>query len=104
MIKTERTLIIGRSGSGKTFLMLSLLKDKNPEDVYIICKTNNQYPSKYHNQSSEMLLLEDYGNKTIVSDDMLGSKEMKVFDALFTRGRHQNLDIHYISQSRYKLP
>ena len=37
MIKTERTLINGRSGCGKTFLMLSLLKDKNPENVYIIC-------------------------------------------------------------------
>ena len=45
MIKTERTLIIGISGCGKTFLMLSLLKDKNPENVYIICKTDNQYPS-----------------------------------------------------------
>ena len=55
MIKTERTLIISRSGCGKTFLMLSLLKDKNPGDVYIVCKTNNQYPSKYHNQSSEIL-------------------------------------------------
>ena len=44
LIKTEKTLIIGRSGCGKTLLMLSLLKDKNPDDVYIICKTDNQYP------------------------------------------------------------
>ena len=80
MIKTERTLIIGRSGCGKTFLMLSLLKDKNPDDVYIICKTDNQYPSNFHNQSREILPLEDYGNKTIVFDDI------------------------YISQSWYELP
>ena len=59
MIKTKRTLIIGRSGCGKTVLMLSLLRDKNPDDFYIICKTANQYPSKYHNQSSEILSLED---------------------------------------------
>ena len=104
MIETERTLIIGRSGSGKTFPMLSLLKDKNPDDVYIFCKTDNQYPSKYHNQSKELLPLEDYGNKTIVFDDMLGSKEAKDIDALFTRGRHQNLDNNYISQSWYELP
>ena len=104
MIKTERTLIIGRSGCGKTFLMLSLLKDKNPDDVYIICKTENQYPSNFHNQSCEILPLEDYENKTIVFDDMLGSKEAEDIDAFFTRGRHQNLDIYYISQSWYQLP
>ena len=40
VIKTERSLIIGRSGCGKTFLMLSLLKDQNPDVVYIICKTD----------------------------------------------------------------
>ena len=54
MIETERTLIISRSGCGKTFLMLSLIEDKNPEDVFIICKTDNQYPSKNLNKSSEM--------------------------------------------------
>ena len=81
MIKIDRTPIIGRSGCGKTFLMLSLLKDKNPDDVYIICKTDNQYPSNYLNQSREILPLEDYGNKTIVFDDMLGSKEAKDIDA-----------------------
>ena len=81
IIKTERTLIFSRSGCGKTFLMLSLLEEKNPDDVYIICKTENQYPSKFHNQSREILPLEDYGNKTIVFDDMLGSKEAKDIDA-----------------------
>ena len=37
MIKTEKTLIIGRFGCGKNFSMLSLLKDKNPDDVYVLC-------------------------------------------------------------------
>ena len=31
MIKTERKLIFGRSGCGKTFSIISLLKDKNPD-------------------------------------------------------------------------
>ena len=80
MIKTERTLIIGRSGCGKTFLMLSLSKDKNPDDDYTICQTDNQYPSKYHNQSKEILPLEDFGNKIIDFDNTLGSKEAKDID------------------------
>ena len=71
MTKTEKSHIIGRSGCGKTFLMLSLLKDTNPDDVYIICEKDNQYPSKYQNQSSEILPSEDYANRTIVFDDML---------------------------------
>ena len=74
MIKIERTLIIGRSGCGTTFLMLCLYKDKNPDDVYKIGKTDNQYPLKFQNQSREILPLEDYGNKTIVFDNMLGRK------------------------------
>ena len=46
MLKTKRTPEKGRSGCGKTFLMLSLLKDKQPGDVYIICQKDNQYSSK----------------------------------------------------------
>ena len=67
----------------KTFLMLSPLKDKNPDDVYIICKTENQYPSKNHKQSNEILPLEGNGHKTIVVDDMLGSDEVKDSDDFF---------------------
>ena len=37
MIKTNRTLITDWSGCGKTLLMLSLLKDKDQDDVYTIC-------------------------------------------------------------------
>ena len=104
MKKTERTLIIGRSGCGKSFLILSLLKDKNPDDDFIICKTDSQSPSKYHKQSGEILHLEDYEDKTVVFGYMLASKEAKDIDAFFTRGRHQNLDIYYISQSWYEPP
>ena len=93
MIETKRTLIIGRSGCGKTLLMLSVLRDKNPDGVFIICKTDNHYPSKNHNQSSEKLPLDVYGSKSYVFDDMLRSKEAKDIDAFFTRGRHQGLDI-----------
>ena len=83
MIKTDETLTIGRSGCGKIFLVLSLLKDKTPDDVYIICKTDNQFSSKYYNQSSEISFLEDYREKTFVFDDLLGSKEVKDIQAFF---------------------
>ena len=44
--KPERSLIIGSSGSGKTHLMLSISKNLNPKNIYIISKLEDQYPSK----------------------------------------------------------
>ena len=80
-IKTERTFIIDRSGCEKIFRKLSLSKDKNPDVVYIICKTDKRYLSKYYHQSGETLPLEDYDDKTIDFDDMLRSKEAKQIGA-----------------------
>ena len=44
--KPERSLFIGSSGSGKTHLMLSISKNLNPKNIYIISKLEDQYPSK----------------------------------------------------------
>ena len=35
---------------------------------------------------------------------MLGAKNSFQIDELFTRGRHENLDVYYISQSYFRLP
>ena len=43
-------------------------------------------------------------NSTIVFDDMLLSKQESSIDLFFTRCRHQNIDIYYISQSCFHLP
>ena len=37
-------------------------------------------------------------------DDMLLSKQESNIDLFFTRGRHSNIDIYYISQSYFHLP
>ena len=47
--KAERTIILGHSGSGKTYLMNSILNKLDPNDVYIICRSKDQYPDKYLN-------------------------------------------------------
>ena len=49
------------------------------------------------------MLSEEYENKINIFDDMLGSKQTKVIDAFFTQGKHQNLDIYYLSDSWYQL-
>ena len=102
--KPERTLIIGASACGKTTLMLDILKRFNPENVYIISRTENQYPLKYYNQSTEIEILNFYENSSVVFDDMLGTKQARDIDQFFCRGRHNNINIYYLSQSWYSLP
>ena len=40
----------------------------------------------------------------VIFDDMLGARNCSQTDEFFTRGRHENLDVYYISQSFFGLP
>ena len=46
----------------------------------------------------------EYENAIIVFDDILGSSYSRFIDQLCFRGRHNNLDIYYLSQSYIDLP
>ena len=74
--------------------MANILKTKHPNDVYIISKTEDQYPQKYKNQSNKIFPLEEYINKTIVLDDVLVTKLANYIDQFFTQGKHQQIDMN----------
>ena len=99
----NRTLIIGLSNCVKTYLMNFVLFQKQ-EPIFIITKSINQYPKIKAQTSDEIQPLEYYENSTVVFDDMLLSKQESNIDLFFTRGRHNNIDIYYISQSYFNLP
>ena len=99
----NRTLIIGFSKCGKTYLMNSILYQKQ-EPIFIIRKSLNQYPNINGQTSDEIQPLENYENSTGVFDDMLLSKQGSNIDLFSTRGRHRNFDIYYISQFYFNLP
>ena len=99
----NRTLIIGFSNCGKTYLMNHILHQKH-EPIFIITKSLNQHPKIKVKTSDEIESLEHYENSTVVFDDMLLSKQESNIDLFFTRGRHKNIDIYYISQSYFHLP
>ena len=99
----NRTLIIGFSNSGKTYLMNYILHQKQ-EPIFIITKSLNQYPKIKAQTSDEIQPLNEYENSVVVFDDMLLSKQESNIDLFFTRGRHNNIDIYYISQSYFHLP
>ena len=104
----NRSLLVGPSFSGKTYMMLKILSRIPNRDVYIITKLP---PEQYTNSkikikeiSDEIKPLNDYENGIIVFDDILGSSNSRFIDQFFIRGRHNNLDIYYLSQSYFDLP
>ena len=104
----NRTLLVGPSFSGKTYLMLKILSRIPDRDIYIITKSP---PEHYINSeikikeiSDEIKPLNEYENGIIVFDDILGSSNSRFIDQFFIRGRHNNLDIYYLSQSYFDLP
>ena len=74
------------------------------EPILIFTKSLNQYPDIKAQTSDEIQSLEIYENSTVLFDDMLLSKQESNIDMLFTRGRHNKIDIQYTSQSNYHLP
>ena len=104
----NRTLLFGPSFSGKTYLMLKILSRISDRDIY---RTTKSPPEQYINSkikikeiSDEIKPLNEYENGIIVFDDILGSSNSRFIDQFFIRGRHNNSDIYYLSQSYFDLP
>ena len=98
--------MVGPSFSGKTYLMLKILSRIPDRDIYIITKSPPEQYSKIKIKeiSDEIKPLNEYENGIIVFDDILGSSNSRFIDQFFIRGRHNNLDIYYLSQSYFDLP
>ena len=88
--------------------MLKILSRLIDRDIYIITKSP---PEQYTNSkikikeiTDEIKPLNEYENGIIIFDDVLGSSNSRYIDQFFIRGRHNNLDIYYLSQSYFDLP
>ena len=101
--ENHRHVVIGPSNVGKTFYMLKILeKIGNKRSIHIITRSPNQYPS--YKTSTEIKPIKKYKGSVVIFDDMLGAKNSSQIDEFFTRGRHEDLDVYYISQSYFALP
>ena len=114
----NRTVIVGPSFCGKTHLLINkkqLNRLDNSEKKYVslrgvLNKTAN-LPSGLNTEIEGDVVEEDLEDRTIqdfqnccdVFDDMLDSNQ-KLTDPFFTRGRHNDLDVYYLSQSFFDLP
>ena len=101
--ENHRHVIIGPSNVGKTYYMLKVLeKIGNKRPIHIITRSPNQYPN--YKTSNEIKPINKYKGSVTIFDDMLGAKSSSQIDEFFTRGRHEDLDVYYISQSYFGLP
>ena len=96
-------VVIGPRNVGKTYYMLKLLEkigDKRPSNI--INRSPNQYLN--YKTSIEFKPINKYKGSIVIFDDMLRAKNSSQIDEFFTRGRHEDLDVYYISQSYFALP
>ena len=102
-IENLRHVNIGPSNVGKTFYMLKVLeKIGNQRPIHIITRSPYQYPK--YKTSNEIKPINIYKGSVVLFDDMLGAKNSSQIDELFSRGRREDLDVYYISQSCFALP
>ena len=115
----NRTLIVGPSFCGKTHLLLNKLQlirlYDNEKQIHIITRSSGQYSeAALRNENIQLedvsvdedledRTIQDFQNCCVVFDDMLDSNQ-KLIDPVFTRGRHNDLDVYYLSQSYFDLP
>ena len=122
-----RMIIAGRSGCGKTNLMVNLLLSGDLEYDDIIVYTTTPYQdlyqflqefySKLKNKYKTNDIIKFYSpedtimnpseldpNKThiVIFDDVQGEQQ-KVMTDYFCRGRHNNINVFYLCQSFHKL-
>ena len=83
--------------------MLKVLeKIGNQRPIHIITRSPNQYP--IYKTSNEIKPINKYKGSVVIFDYMLGARNSSQIDEFFTRGRHEDLDVYYISQSYFALP
>ena len=101
--ENHRHVVIGPSNVGKTYYMLEILeKTDNKRPIHIITRSPNQYPN--YKTSNEIKPINKYKESVVIFYDMLGAKNSSQIDEFFTRGRHEDLDVYYNSQSYFALP
>ena len=82
--------------------MLKILeKIGKQRPIHIITRSSNQYPN--YKTSNEIKPINNYKGSVVLFDDMLGARNSSQIDELFTRGRHEDLDVYYISQIYFGL-
>ena len=83
--------------------MLKILeKIGNKRPIHIITRSPNHNPN--YKTTSEIKPINKYKGSVVNFDDMLVARNCSQIDEFYTRGRHEDVDVYYISQSYFALP
>ena len=96
-------VVIGPRNVGKTYYMLKTLqKIGKKRPIHIITTSPNHYPN--YKTSNEIKPIIKYKGSVVIFDNLLGAGNSSQTNDFYTRGRHENLAVFYISQSFFGLP
>ena len=94
---------VGLRNVGKTYCMLKILEETgNQRPIHIITRSPNQYPN--YKTNNEIKPINKYKGSVVIFDDLLGARNCSQIDDIFTRRRHENLDVCFISHGFFGLP
>ena len=83
--------------------MLKMIeKVGNKIPIHMITPTPNQSPN--YETSNEIKTIDKCKVSVFAFDDKLGARISSQIDEFYTRGKHEKLDVYYISQGYYGLP
>ena len=77
-------------------------KTGNKGHIQIMTRSPNQYPN--YKTSNEIKAINKYRGSAVYFDDVLGARNGYQIDEFYTRGRHEDLSVFYVSQSYFGLP
>ena len=98
--ENHRHVFVGTSNVGKTYFMLKILeKSGNKRPIHLITRSPNQYPN--YETSINNKPIDKIKGSVATFVDMLGTRNSSQIDEFFTRGKQENLDVYYISQSYF---
>jgi hypothetical protein len=118
-----RCIMAGPSGAGKTNVMINMLFDRNGlrfSNLYVFSKTLHQDKYEflksvmdnlspeitYHESASfeNVLPPEELPPHSIVIFDDMVCEDQEVIRRYFTMGRHNNVDVFYLTQTYSRVP
>ena len=79
--------------------ILEKIGNKRPLDI--LTRSHNQYRSYKTSTDNKPIKIKKI---SCFFDDMLGTRNKSQIDESFTRGRHEDLTVYYLSQSYFSLP